>query len=400
MAALPRALPHQLPKATKTARAVLLRMPESLNTLKQLCQRKVEQCDYVRVKSVQSNIPIYDLSTTSTSDTEAVNDLQDEWHHALSSGPGVVVLKNFLTDHAAIKQSNTAFERIIEKEAQSAKGDHFAAAGSNSRIWNSFQKHAEVDPTSFVRYYSNPWLARVSEAWLGPCYQVTAQLNIVRPGGKPQSAHRDYHLGFQTADACARFPRTMQLASQYLTLQGGIAHSDVPLESGPTRLLPFSQLLPEGYMAWRLPEFTQYFNENWVSLALEVGDAVFFNPALLHAAGENNTKTVDRSVNLLQISSAFGRPMESVNGPKMVRSCWDALKDFAAREGSGEGTKACINALGEGYPFPSNLDQRPPGPDGIAPTSEIDILWEGIRESWGTERIVKELEKVQIDSGS
>ncbi|KAK9769509.1 hypothetical protein AB5N19_08537 [Seiridium cardinale] len=400
MAALRHVLGHQMPSLARAARTISVGMPESLNALEQLCRQKAEQQDYTRAKFIKSNIPVYDLSTTSASDTEVVTNLQDEWYRALNTGPGVVVLKNFLTDHAAIEESNTVFGRIIESEAQSSKGDHFAAAGSNSRIWNSFQKHAEAHPSSFVRYYSNPWLARVSEAWLGPSYQITAQLNIVRPGGKPQSAHRDYHLGFQTAKSCARFPRTIQVASQYLTLQGGIAHSDVPLDSGPTRLLPFSQLLPEGYMAWRLPEFTQFFNENWVSLAMEVGDAVFFNPALLHAAGENNTKTVERSVNLLQISSAFGKPMETVNKLKMVRSCWEELKGLAKREGHGEGIEACVSALGEGYPFPSNLDQRPPGPDGMAPTSEVDLLWEGLRGDWSTEKIVDGLEQLRTDSGS
>ena len=38
------------------------------------------------------------------------------------------------------------------------------------------------------------------EAWLGPNYQMTAQVNLVHPGGDFQQAHRDYHLGFQTAE--------------------------------------------------------------------------------------------------------------------------------------------------------------------------------------------------------
>ena len=39
-------------------------------------------------------------------------------------------------------------------------------------------------------------LALVSRAWLGPGYQVTSQVNVVRPGGQAQDPHRDYHLGF------------------------------------------------------------------------------------------------------------------------------------------------------------------------------------------------------------
>jgi ectoine hydroxylase-related dioxygenase (phytanoyl-CoA dioxygenase family) len=32
----------------------------------------------------------------------------------------------------------------------------------------------------------------VFEAWLGPGYRVTAQTNIVKPGGRAQQPHRDY----------------------------------------------------------------------------------------------------------------------------------------------------------------------------------------------------------------
>jgi ectoine hydroxylase-related dioxygenase (phytanoyl-CoA dioxygenase family) len=401
MAGIPQKLSNGVSAIGKAARSMSVSKPASLEALKSLCQQTASPHDYPRAKSIELNIPVYDLSSASASDPESVAGLQDEWFHALSFGPGVVVLKNFFPDHDTINRSNAVFDRVIESEAQLAKGNHFATAGFNSRVWNSFQKHAEADPPSFVKYYANPWLAHVSEAWLGPSYQVTAQLNILRPGGKPQSAHRDYHLGFQTAEACARFPRTIQLSSQYLTLQGGIAHSDVPLNSGPTRLLPFSQLLPEGYMAWRLPEFAEFFNEHWVSLLpMEIVDAVFFNPALFHATGENQTTDIGRSVNLLQVSCAFGRTMETVNSIAMVRHSWEELKAFARKEGSGNGTAACISALGEGYPFPTNLDRRQPGPDGMAPTSEVDVLWEGLREDWSVEKVMKELEQLRADSSS
>ncbi|KAI1496246.1 hypothetical protein F5X99DRAFT_400977 [Biscogniauxia marginata] len=383
---------------SNVGRTVSVRKPGSLEDLKWLTSQKAGQSDYKLAASIQANVPHYDLSSTHISDTEAVAKLQDEWYRVLESGPGVIVLQNFMTDRSCIEQTNAVFDRIIEKEAKSAKGDHFAASGANSRIWNSFQKHAENDPPSFVKYYANTWLGRVSEAWLGPNYQVTAQVNIVRPGGKPQSAHRDYHLGFQTAEACSRFPRGAHITSQYLTLQGGVAHSDMPLESGPTRVLPFSQLLAEGYMAWREPEFAGYFEENWVSVPMKAGDAIFFNPAVMHAAGENTSKDIDRSANLLQVSSAFGRPMEHVNGVKIIRSCWEELKKLSREDGAGRGRAACIAAMAEGYPFPSNLDICQPGPDGMAPISEVDVLWEGLRKDWSTEEVVTAVQQLKNDS--
>jgi ectoine hydroxylase-related dioxygenase (phytanoyl-CoA dioxygenase family) len=92
---------------------------------------------------------------------------------------------------------NKAYDAIIvdELEGSGAKGDHFAPASANSRIWNSFSKHALKDPDSFTKYYSNPWFQIVCNAYLGPGYRITSQVNIVRPGGKAQQPHRDYHLG-------------------------------------------------------------------------------------------------------------------------------------------------------------------------------------------------------------
>ncbi|KAI1271323.1 hypothetical protein F5Y07DRAFT_392855 [Xylaria sp. FL0933] len=373
-------------------------MPDTLNELKRLCEQKTMPSNYRLASSINSNVPHYDLSSLSFSDSNNVCQLQDEWYDILSNGPGVFILQNFFTDKALLSQTNKVFDAIIEKEAASTKGDHFATSGANSRIWNSFQKHAVRDPASFVPYYANPWLAKVSEAWLGPAYQVTAQVNVVRPGGKPQEAHRDYHLGFQSNEACARFPRSMHLASPFLTLQGAVAHSYMPLASGPTRALPFSQLLPEGYMAWREPEIRAFFDENWVRAPLNAGDAVFFNPALLHAAGENTTTDVHRIGNLLQISSAFGRPMEHVNSVEMIQTCWDTLKALAADEGESERIKACVNALAEGYPFPSNLDKQQPGADGLAPPSEADVLWQGLRKGWDTGQIVAAVTQLKADS--
>jgi ectoine hydroxylase-related dioxygenase (phytanoyl-CoA dioxygenase family) len=139
---------------------------------------------------------------------------------------------------------------------------------------------------------------------------MTAQVNQVRPGGEAQQPHRDYHLGFQQGEFVAEFPIPAQILSQYLTLQGAVAHSDMPLASGPTRLLPFSHQYELGYMAYRQPEFVDYFNQHYVQLPLQKGDGLFFNPALFHAAGNNTTTDHVRTANLLQISSAFGVPME------------------------------------------------------------------------------------------
>ena len=114
-------------------------------------------------------------------------------------------------------------------------------------------------------------IALVSEAWLGPCYQITSQLNVVNPGGEAQVPHRDYHMGFQTAREIERFPAHAHRLSPMLTLQGAVAHCDMPLESGPTLYLPFSQTYLPGYLAALREDFRAYFEAHKVQLPLETG---------------------------------------------------------------------------------------------------------------------------------
>lgn len=80
-----------------------------------------------------------------------------------------------------------------------------------------------------------------SRAWLGPLRQPTAQVHVFRPGAKSQIPHCDDRIGFQVKDSCAKTPSIVHAASQSLTIQGAVAHLNMSIRSGPTRLLPFSQ---------------------------------------------------------------------------------------------------------------------------------------------------------------
>ena len=373
----------------------------SLLALKEICGSVNDQKFYPLCESICKNIPIYKAKGSYIDSSSIASALQDEWYHILLSGPGVFVLKGMYSDHCGdlVERVNKVFGSIITSEKSSkSRGDHFADAGTNDRIWNSFSKHCHADPASFIEYYSNPWLALVCDAWLGPAYKITAQVNIVKPGGAAQVAHRDYHLGFQSANACAKYPKAIQVASQLLTLQGAVAHTDMSLDSGPTRLLPFSQLFEPGYMAFRLPQFKQYFSEKYVSLPLEKGDGIFFNPALFHAAGENITSNFERSANLLQISSAFGKSMETVDTLPLISSCWKGLTHKYAHEGMSNGVQAIVAAITEGYPFPTNLDNRSPAPGGKAPEGERDIVLRGLEEAWSIDVVMRLLEQIKADS--
>jgi ectoine hydroxylase-related dioxygenase (phytanoyl-CoA dioxygenase family) len=122
------------------------------------------------------------------------------------------------------------------------------------------------------------------------------------------------------------------------------------------------------------------------------GDAVFFNPALFHAAGTNRSKDVRRIANLLQVSSAFGRAMESIDRLKMILRLYPALRDLLA--GNAITTADADNAIAacaEGYSFPTNLDRDPPK-GGMAPKSQQDLMRQALKENWQPDVFVDEVE--------
>ena len=334
---------------------------------------------------VENAIPVYDIPALGgVWDGPQRADLLSEWGWVLGQGPGVLALKGAFGDTAPIDAATAIYDGVIaeEKAATGGGADHFAAAGANDRIWNSAQKLCLRDPETFALYFGNPAIAAVCEAWLGPAYQMTAQVNLVRPGGAAQQAHRDYHLGFQTPDIAATYPGHIHALSAGLTLQGAVAHCDMPLESGPTKLLPFSQRYEPGYVAWRRPDFRAYFEDHYVQLPLAKGDAVFFNPALFHAAGANVSADIQRMGNLLQISSAFGRAMETLDREAMCVALFPALKALVAQQRLGPvETAAAIAAAAEGYSFPTNLDTDPPT-DGLAPETQAGLFHRAIAQGW------------------
>ena len=236
----------------------------------------------------------------------AVRAIESELVRALMDGPGIVVFAGAYEDTAVIDRATDAFnEMLAEQKARGvAGGDHFAPPGANDRLWGALEKLAVHNPEVFADYFANDLVGLVCSAWLGPNYQMTADLNVVNPGGQAQTAHRDYHLGFMPLETAAGYPAHVHRLSPVLTLQGAVAHCDMPVETGPTMHLPNSQKYLPGYLATDLPEFAAYFQANYVQLPLRKGDAVFFNPALFHGAG---TKPLDRC-------AADGQPVAGVLG--------------------------------------------------------------------------------------
>ncbi|MER5200408.1 phytanoyl-CoA dioxygenase family protein [Streptomyces sp. NPDC002755] len=361
-----------------------------LDTFRTLVGRTTDRAGFPHASAVQGNVLVYDSERLRAPGTGHA--VRAELVRALSDGPGVVVFRDAFPDPTVVDRTTAVFDAIIaEQHASGATaGDHFARPGANDRVWNALEKVALRDPEAFADYYANDILALASQAWLGPGYQVTSQVNVVNPGGAAQRPHRNYHLGFLSDERAAAYPAHVHRLSPVLTLQGAVAHCDMPVESGPTLYLPYSQTYEPGYLAWRRPEFQEYFEEHHVQLPLAKGDAVFFNPAVFHAAGTNRTTDVRRTANLLQVSSAFGRAMETVDREAVAAAVYPVLLRRRAQGMDEEWLERVVAASAEGYPFPTNLDSDPPV-DGLAPPAQSDVVRRALREEWTPRALRDEL---------
>jgi ectoine hydroxylase-related dioxygenase (phytanoyl-CoA dioxygenase family) len=336
--------------------------------------------DYPLADRVEANVLVYAAASLRVADRGAA---LEELARALGEGPGVVIIEGAV-DPATVDRATEVFFGIIDEQnaAGQSVGDHFAKPGANDRIWNSLEKLAVEAPGVFIDYHGNDIIDLVSTAWLGPAYQMTAQVNVVNPGGEAQVPHRDYHLGFMSAAQIEHYPDHVHALSPGLTLQGAIAHGDTSIEAGPTMLLPHSQKYPGGYLIAGRGDFAEFTTEHCVQVPFAKGDAIFFNPALIHGAGTNRTADVRRMVNLLQVSSAFGRAMESIDRERMVLAIYPEL----LARGDDPRAEIALLSAAEGYPFPTNLDRDPPV-GGLAPASQADI----VRAALGERMSVDEL---------
>jgi ectoine hydroxylase-related dioxygenase (phytanoyl-CoA dioxygenase family) len=356
----------------------------SLDHFRAQVLRTADAADYPLASDVRSNVPVYTAATFGGYDRRG---LQSELIRALTDGPGVVIFEGAFSPDV-VDQASEAFFAIIgaQHAAGNAHGDHFGKPGANDRIWNAAQKLALHSPQVFSDYYANDALAVVCQAWLGPRYQVTSQVNVVNPGGTQQVPHRDYHLGFVSGEQLAEYPAHLHRTSPVLTLQGAVAHCDMPVASGPTMLLPFSQLFEGGYVAFNRQEFVDFFAAHHVQVPLAKGDAVFFNPALYHGAGSNVSADIRRIANLLQISSPFGRAMEALDRTAMVRAVYPALR---AMKAAGRPQRELLNAVvatAEGYAFPTNLDSDQPIGT-LAPPSQVDTVLAALADDMTAEQL-------------
>ena len=260
---------------------------------------------------ITKNIPIFNSSnlnpTKNPGIIQNIDKVKYEINKILVDGPGILVVKDLIKKDR-IDEVNEKIDSIA-KYQNDTKNDHFS---NNIRIWNFYEKFCILSPQLFVNYFKNPIFDIVFQSFLGPKYQVSSQVNIVKPNSKAQQFHRDYHLGLMSYEEARKFPPNIHTSSKNLSLQCLIAHTNINSINGSTKLIPYSQNNIEGYLDIHSNKEIKKCEKHAVQLDLDKGDVLFFNPAVYHAAGDNQSNN-DRIANILQINSAFSIPMESVN---------------------------------------------------------------------------------------
>jgi ectoine hydroxylase-related dioxygenase (phytanoyl-CoA dioxygenase family) len=168
--------------------------------------------DYPHASEVAQEVLVYDAGRLREAavDEAGRERVEGELVRALTTGPGVVVFQGAFADLDVVDRTTAAFDAMIahERAAGGQVSDHFAKAGANDRVWNALEKLAVRDPEAFVDYYANDILALVSTAWLGPAYQVTSQVNVVRPGARPRTRTATTTWGSCRTRSRRAIPRT------------------------------------------------------------------------------------------------------------------------------------------------------------------------------------------------
>ena len=318
--------------------------------------------------------------------------VQAELVRVLLDGPGIAVFKGAF-DVAVVDRATAVFEAIIvdQKARGAVAGDHFAKPGANDRVWGALDKLALRAPEVFVDYYGNSILALICEAWLGPGYQMTSQVNVVNPGGQAQVAHTDYHLGFMSVEQAQAYPMHVHALSPALTLQGAVAHMRCPSRPGRrctcrTRSSTTAVTSP----ATSASSSTTSTSTTCSSRSTRATPCSSIR-ACTTAPAPTARRDVRRMANLLQVSSPFGRAMESVDRVAISKALFPVLRERRAAGASDAFLRCVVAASAEGYAFPTNLDRDQPVGD-LAPESQAGLVWRALTEGWDENTLATELD--------
>ncbi len=190
---------------------------------------------------------------------------------------------------------------------------------------------------------------------------------------------------FNRIEQLERYPATCPSPlRRRLTLQGAIAHCDMPIESGPTQLLPYSQLYLPGYLAALLEDFRDYFEAAFRATAAGKGRHDLFQSRVVSRGGDQpDDRTSRASPICFRSAPAMAARSRSSTARASANACSPCSRKWRRRGGStAREVEDVIAATGEGYPFPTDLDVDSPL-SGLAPASQQDIMREALKQRLG-----------------
>jgi hypothetical protein len=94
--------------------------------------------------------------------------------------------------------------------------------------------------------------------------------------------------------------------------------------------------------------------------------------------------------NLLQVSSAFGRTLGTVDTERVSEAVYPTLRARKAAGAPERDLHNVVAAAAEGYPFPTNLDRDKPG-DSLNPESQAQLMRRALENDWDQDTFVAEL---------
>ena len=336
---------------------------------------RTDPAHYPHAAAVEQEVLIYDRDGLLAAPAE-------ELVHALSAGPGIVVIRGAYPDVTVVDATTAVFEELMARAARRgrrARASTSPRSALNERVWNALEKLAVTRARGVRRLLRQRRHRRdrATRGW-GRTTRSPRRSTSSYPAARRRAATATTTWASCTPRRSRASPSTCSGSPPCSRCRARWRTRDMPVESGPTMYLPHSQKYVPGYLAMNRPEFQAYFEEHHIQLPLRRGDAAFFNPAVFHGAGTNRSADVRRIANLLQISSAFGRAMESVDRARICAAIYPALRAHPNPD-------AAIAASAEGYAFPTNLD-RDAAVDGLTPPSQADLVRQALAEGWDEPR--------------
>jgi hypothetical protein len=150
---------------TTIARSHWLRAADArLDDLRAVLDQRTDPAACPNAARLLHDVPVYDcaaLRSRLCGDEAFRQFLMSEWAGIWEDGPGILVLQGALAA-LAVDDVTARFMEIIDRERDGdSRGDHFAKAGANDRVWNALEKLCLLDPDAFARYYANDMLAPI-----------------------------------------------------------------------------------------------------------------------------------------------------------------------------------------------------------------------------------------------